>query len=63
MGSASLRHPPMGQLVFFAQFLKTAGLFESWVDDCPLRYDSPNAPAKKDVLGTYLLSSLAGHHR
>jgi hypothetical protein len=28
-----------------------------------LLYTSPNAPAKQDVLGTILLSALAGHHR
>ncbi len=54
---------PMGQLVYFAQFLATAGLFGEWVRDCPLVYTSPNAPAKQDVLGTILLSALAGHHR
>jgi hypothetical protein len=54
---------PMGQLVYFSQFLATAGLFADWVRTCPLQYTSPNAPAKQDVLGTILLSHLAGHHR
>src|ERR1700704_2751679 len=54
---------PMGQLVFFAQFLKTANLFDPWVRECPLRYTSPNAPEVRDVLGTTALSILAGHHR
>ena len=54
---------PMGQLVYFAQFFKTGDLFDPWVADCPLRYTSPNAPAVRDVLGTSLLSILAGHHR
>lgn len=54
---------PMGQMVFFAQFLKTANLFDPWVQDCPLSYTSPNAPKKEDVLGTVLLSALAGHFR
>ncbi len=54
---------PFGQLGFFVQFLKTADLFLPWVDDCPLHYSSPNAPAKVDVLGTYLLSVLAGQKR
>jgi hypothetical protein len=54
---------PMGQVVYFAQFLATAGLFADWVRSCPLLYTSPNAPAKQDVLGTILLSALAGHHR
>lgn len=54
---------PNGQLTFFAEFLHTAGLYESWVQDCPLFYTSPNAPTKYDVLGTLLLSILAGHNR
>jgi hypothetical protein len=33
------------------------------VEDCPLTYTSPNAPKKRDVLGTILLSVLAGHWR
>ena len=54
---------PNGQLTFFAEFLHTAGLYEAWVQDCPLIYTSPNAPTKYDVLGTLLLSILAGHNR
>ena len=54
---------PLGQLPFFIDFLKTAGLFEAFVADCPLRYTSPNAPKKRDVLGTTMLSMLAGHKR
>jgi len=54
---------PMGQLVYFAQFLASAGLFSEWVRDCPLEYSSPNAPAKQDVLGTIVLALLAGQHR
>jgi hypothetical protein len=33
------------------------------VKDCPLEYKSPNAPQERDVLGTILLSVLAGHWR
>lgn len=54
---------PLGQLPFFIDFLKTADLFSPWVEDCPLRWDSPNAPGKREVLGTLMLSILAGHHR
>ena len=54
---------PFGQLVYFVEFLKTAGLWESFVKDCPVRYESPNAPSKADMLGTILLSVLAGHKR
>ncbi len=54
---------PIGQLVFFTQFLKTCNLFEPWVKDCPLEYKSPNAPSKEDVLGTLLLAVLSGQKR
>jgi Transposase DDE domain group 1 len=54
---------PFGQLPFFIQFLKVSGLFDAYVADCPLTYTSPNAPSKRDVLGTVLLSVLAGHKR
>jgi hypothetical protein len=51
---------PLGQLVFFCQFLAASGLYASWVANCPLRYDSPNAPAVRDVLGTSVLAILSG---
>lgn len=54
---------PMGQLVFFTQFLKTCNLYGPWVQDCPLKYSSPNAPSKADVLGTLLLAVLSGQKR
>jgi hypothetical protein len=54
---------PLGQLAFFVDFLKTAGLWEQWVQACPLEYSSNNAPAVGDVLGTLFLSALAGHRR
>jgi hypothetical protein len=54
---------PLGQLGFFVQFLKAADLFEPWVADCPLHYNSPHAPSKTDILGTFLLSALAGQKR
>ena len=54
---------PLGQLPFFVDFLKTSGLFDAFVADCPLRYVSPNAPRRRDVLGTAMLSMLAGHRR
>src|SRR5882672_8115728 len=53
----------LGLMPFFIEFLKTSGLFEKWVEDCPLHYSSGNAPDKRDVLGTLLLSVLAGHWR
>jgi hypothetical protein len=53
----------LGLMPFFIEFLKTSELFDKWVEDCPLRYTSPNAPHKRDVLGTLVLSALAGHWR
>jgi hypothetical protein len=54
---------PLGQLPFFAAFLKAGGLYDPWVSECPLHYTSPNAPLKGDVLGTLALSILSGHRR
>jgi len=54
---------PMGQLPFFIQFLKLGGRFDPWVNDCPLTYQSNNAPEKIDVLGSLFLSILSGHKR
>ena len=54
---------PLGQLPFFIEYLKQGGLFDGWVADCPLLFTSPNAPAKRDVLGTVMLSVLSGHYR
>ena len=54
---------PFGQLPFFIEYLKQGGLFDGWVADCPLSLSSPNAPRKRDLLGTVLLSVLAGHRR
>lgn len=52
-----------GPAAYFIEFLKTNGLWERWVEDCPLNYSSPNAPPKQDILGTVMLSVLAGHKR
>jgi hypothetical protein len=54
---------PLGQLVYFAEFLKVSGRFDAAVGDCPLSYTSPNAPAVRDVVGTWALAVLAGHKR
>jgi len=53
----------LGLMPFFIEFLKTSGRFDAWVEECPLQYKSPNAPPRRDVLGTILLSVLAGHWR
>ena len=44
---------PNAQLTFFAEFLAATSRYESWVDSYPLSYSSPNAPDKRDVLGTW----------
>ncbi len=54
---------PLGQLVFFAQFLKASEIFSRYCEDAPLHYQSNNAPSATDILGTVLLSILCGHHR
>ena len=54
---------PNGQLVFFTEFLGATGVFDDWVQACPLEYRSGNAPGKRDVLGTLVLAILAGHRR
>src|SRR5262245_53123229 len=54
---------PLGQLPFFIEYLKQGGLFDGWVAGCPLSLTSPNAPSKRDILGTVMLSVLSGHRR
>jgi hypothetical protein len=54
---------PFGQMAFFIEFLNLTGVLDSWIEDCPLAYLSPNAPTRRDLLGTWLLSILAGHKR
>ena len=54
---------PLGQMAFFIAFLKASGLFDNLVAACPLHYTSPNAPTRRDVPGTLLLSVLSGHRR
>jgi len=53
----------LGQMPVFVDFLKTSGLWDGFVADCPLRYTSPNAPRPVEVLGTLLMSVLAGQSR
>ena len=53
----------LGQLAFFIQYLKVGHRFMPWVEECPLRYTSPNAPKKINVLGSFVLSILAGYTR
>ncbi len=53
----------LGMFGYFAEFIKLGHRFTPLVEDCPLDYVSNNAPAKADVLGSLLLSVLAGHSR
>ena len=61
--SSSGKAAAMGQLALFAEFLQASGLFEHWLQCCPLHYTSPNAPELRDVLGTWLLGILDGQER
>jgi len=54
---------PLGQLPFFTELLHVSGLFDPWVESCPVYLTSPNAPSRRDLLGTTLLAILAGHQR
>lgn len=54
---------PLGQMVFFAQFLAAGGLFSGLVANCPLRYTSSNAPSLSNLLGTMVLGILSGQQR
>ncbi len=54
---------PHGQIVFFAERLAIAGVFDRWVQACPLSYSSPNASRPRDVLGTLMLGILSGAKR
>src|ERR671919_930959 len=53
----------LGQMAFFIEFLTVTGLFDQWVEDCPLDYKSPNGSSRRDILGTWLLSIVSGHWR
>jgi hypothetical protein len=50
---------PNGQLAFFAEFLKTSGVYRKWVESCPLSYSSPNAPERLRRSGNSLRFSVA----
>jgi hypothetical protein len=54
---------PIGQLSYFIDFLKTANLYDHWIEECPLQRTSPNAGTNRDVLGTIFLSILSGQNR
>ena len=52
-----------GYLPFLAEYLKSGGIFRSFVDRCPISFKSNNAPDVADVLATLVLSLLSGHTR
>ena len=54
---------PVGTFGYFVDFLKNTGHLDRWIDECPLYYTSPNAPLKRDIIGTALLSVINGHRR
>jgi hypothetical protein len=54
---------PMGQLAYFIEFLNLTGRRSRGLKGCRLAYSRPNAPTQAEVLGTWLLSMLAGHRR
>ena len=60
---ASSAMTPLGQFAYFVEFLKTAGLFEALMANCPLEFTSPNAPKIRNVVGTWLLAVAAGQKR
>ncbi len=47
---------PLGQPPFFTQFLQVSSLFDAWIKDCPLVYQSNNASGKREALTTLLTS-------
>lgn len=52
-----------GQLIFFFQFLHAGGRWQEFLRHCPLQYTGNRASGNGNVLGTILLSVLAGHWR
>jgi hypothetical protein len=52
-----------GMMTYFLEFLRISGIWEEFVEQCPLSYTSPNAPTKAEILGTILCSVLSGHRR
>jgi Transposase DDE domain group 1 len=52
-----------GQSAFFYQFLHAGSRWTELLRDCPLHYTGNRGSGAKNVLGTMLLSVLAGHWR
>ena len=52
-----------GYLPFLSEYLRAGGVFRHFVENCPVKFKSNNAPDVADVLGTLVLSLLSGHTR
>ena len=52
-----------GQLIFFFQFLQAGGRWEEFLRECPLHYTGNRGSGAHNVMGTIMLSVLAGHWR
>lgn len=52
-----------GQLIFFFQFLQAGGRWEEFLRDCPLHYTGNRGSGAHNIMGTVMLSALAGHWR
>jgi hypothetical protein len=52
-----------GGMAHFAHFLQVSQVFDEWVKECPLSYGSNRAHDVRDILGTWILSTLNGHRR
>jgi hypothetical protein len=63
MGSTGASDHLGATCIFHTLFKSVGHRFMPWVEDCPLRYSSPNAPKKINVLGSFVLSILAGYTR
>lgn len=52
-----------GQLIFFAQFLKTGARWKRFLKSCPLKYTGNQGSGIVNTIGTAVLSILCGHWR
>ena len=52
-----------GQLIFFFQFLQAGGRWEEFLRECPLHYTGNRGSGANNIMGTVMLSALAGHWR
>jgi hypothetical protein len=62
-GLVHVKWNPDGAVTVLHRVPQTGPPVRSLGWDCPLALTSPNAAAKRDILGTLLLAVLAGHQR